>query len=221
MPPAFHLPEPGTIPPVDPQSEPTRYYYWPLIGWFYRKRLQMILDRLHGRRYGHLLEVACGSGIFLPSLASICEVLHGADWHRYGALVRRNLRALSVDARVLSADAHALPYRDAAFDAVVNVSMLEHLHSPGLAIAEMVRVLAPGGVLALGFPCRNPWMDAFFRLLGYKPREIHPSSHRDILDSVRQLGLVAEVHAFPALVPLNFALYCVCIIRASERERHA
>ncbi|MBI2423728.1 MAG: class I SAM-dependent methyltransferase [Candidatus Hydrogenedentes bacterium] len=216
MPPTFRLPGRGAITPVDPASEPTRYYYWPVVGWFYRKRLCMIVDRLAGRRHRRLLEVAYGSGIFLPSLAPLCDALHGIDRHRHGVKVRHALRQLDVRAQILPADALALPYRDAAFDAVVSVSMLEHLTDPGLAVAEMARVLTPGGTLALGFPCRNPWMDAFFRLLGFNPREIHPSSHRDILDAVDRLGLAADVEAFPRWLPLDFALYCVCTIHGPE-----
>lgn len=46
-------------------------------------------------------------------------------------------------------DIHALPFRDGAFDAVVNVSVLEHLQEPSQAIAEFARVLRPGGQLIL------------------------------------------------------------------------
>jgi len=208
----LQLPGRGVMPPVDPRSEPARYYYWPVVGWFYRKRLSMILDHLAAEPGGRWLEVAYGSGIFMPSLARRCDSLHGVDRHRHAGRVRNALRKMDLHTRLLPADALALPYRDAAFDAVINVSMLEHLPTPGRAIAEMLRVLAPGGVLALGFPCRNPWMDVFFRMLGYNPRKIHPSSHNDILACVDQLGLAAEVRAFPRWVPLSLALYCVCII---------
>lgn len=46
-------------------------------------------------------------------------------------------------------DIHALPFRSGAFDAVVNLQVLEHLREPGQAIREMARVLKPGGQLIL------------------------------------------------------------------------
>jgi SAM-dependent methyltransferase len=47
------------------------------------------------------------------------------------------------------ADAHALPFADAAFDAVVTFNTFEHLSDPDRAAAEIYRVLKPGGRLVL------------------------------------------------------------------------
>ncbi len=206
----LQLPRRNALPPVDPDAEPTRYYYWPLVGWFYRKRLQMALDALEARPYPRLLEVACGSGLFLPSLRPLCEELHALDRHEHLESVRQGLARLGVAAELRQGDALAMPYAAESFDAVVNVSMLEHLPEPGDAIAEMLRVLKPGGRLVLGFPCRNPGMDAFFRLLGFDPRAIHPSSHQDILATLRQRRPGFTLAVLPRWLPLDFSLYCVC-----------
>ena len=44
-------------------------------------------------------------------------------------------------------DAHALPFADVSFDAVFMLRVLAHLHAPDVALAEAMRVLAPGGQL--------------------------------------------------------------------------
>lgn len=59
------------------------------------------------------------------------------------------------------ADAGELPFPDAAFGTVVSTEMLEHALDPVACIAEMVRVLRPGGLLLVtargnGFPHHNP-----------------------------------------------------------------
>lgn len=46
-------------------------------------------------------------------------------------------------------DAHALPFPEASFEQILCSEVLEHLHSPERAIAEMRRVLVPGGTLIL------------------------------------------------------------------------
>jgi ubiquinone/menaquinone biosynthesis C-methylase UbiE len=55
-----------------------------------------------------------------------------------------------------NAHAKALPFRDGAFDRVVSVEMMEHVFRPDrpAVFAELARVLAPGGRLALSTP--NP-----------------------------------------------------------------
>jgi SAM-dependent methyltransferase len=48
-----------------------------------------------------------------------------------------------------SGDLGALPFDDATFDAVVCVSVLEHMDMPDVVVAEFRRVLKPGGRLVL------------------------------------------------------------------------
>ena len=46
-------------------------------------------------------------------------------------------------------DAHALPFRDGVFDRVLAFNVFEHLRDPRAAAREILRVLKPGGALAL------------------------------------------------------------------------
>jgi SAM-dependent methyltransferase len=50
------------------------------------------------------------------------------------------------------ADLTALPFRTGAFDAVLHIVTIEHLREPGIALAEMARVAAPGGSLLVAAP---------------------------------------------------------------------
>ena len=49
-------------------------------------------------------------------------------------------------------DINSLPFKDNAYDAVVCSEVLEHLESLEKAVSEIVRVLRPGGVLAVSVP---------------------------------------------------------------------
>jgi SAM-dependent methyltransferase len=49
----------------------------------------------------------------------------------------------------VQADVCELPFATGVFDAVVNIQVLEHIKEPGACVAEMARVLKPGGHLIL------------------------------------------------------------------------
>jgi SAM-dependent methyltransferase len=67
--------------------------------------------------------------------------------------------------RLEVADGTALPYTTASFDAAYSVSVIEHIPGDGdsRAMAELERVLRPGGILALTFPFRKQLDDESVR----------------------------------------------------------
>jgi len=52
----------------------------------------------------------------------------------------------------LRGDATRLPLKDSAFDRVICSEVLEHVHNDGQSLAELVRVLKSGGILAVSVP---------------------------------------------------------------------
>jgi SAM-dependent methyltransferase len=69
--------------------------------------------------------------------------------------------------------AEAVPLPDGSCRAVIASHVLEHLEDPARAVADWIRVLAPGGVLLIGVPMHLPptaWlMRLKYRLLGRRP----------------------------------------------------
>ncbi|WP_342362130.1 class I SAM-dependent methyltransferase [Terrarubrum flagellatum] len=101
-----------------------------------------------------VLDIGCGPGWFWAASASALPkglklVLADMSPGMVAEAVERcnSLPFASVEGR--QADAAALPFEDCAFDAVVAMHMLYHVADPAAAIAEMWRVLKPGGLLAV------------------------------------------------------------------------
>ncbi len=57
---------------------------------------------------------------------------------------------------VMRGSVYRMPFKDETFDCVIISEVLEHLHEDGRALAEISRVLKPGGVLAASVPREGP-----------------------------------------------------------------
>jgi SAM-dependent methyltransferase len=105
-----------------------------------------MLARVTDGGYRRALDVGCGEGRFCRLLAARGLTTTGIDPTEY--LIREaRLRDPAGDYRV--AGAEALPFPDESFDLVVSYLSLIDIARLDEAIAEMVRVLAPGGALLI------------------------------------------------------------------------
>jgi ubiquinone/menaquinone biosynthesis C-methylase UbiE len=102
-----------------------------------------------GRANGDVLEVAVGTGLNLPFYPPDVA-LTGLDLSP-GMLAVARTRAAGLGRAVAlrEGDAQALPFPDASFDTVVCTLGLCGVPDERVAIAEMYRVLCPGGQLLL------------------------------------------------------------------------
>ena len=101
-----------------------------------------------------LLEVACGSAVFLGKHASHVGQIAGLDVSDIQlGLARRRLcdRIEAGTAQVVKGDAVALPWEDGRFSAVACMGSLQFFPEPQKALNEMHRVLRPGGRAVLSF----------------------------------------------------------------------
>jgi ubiquinone/menaquinone biosynthesis C-methylase UbiE len=198
---------------VSSDEDPLEFYYHPIAGLVYRRRLAMGLELLGDGPFGRLLDIGYGSGILFPELGRRARELHGLDVHEKTAPVERMLAAHGLAAALRVGDIYALPYPDGHFDAVMCLSVLEHLIDLDRACGEVRRVLAPGGVTVFGYPVRNPMTTSLFRVVGYDARTIHPSSHRNILAAARRAFTVERVLRLPGFLPVDLGLYGACRCR--------
>ena len=81
---------------------------------------------------------------------TLCLSIGGGPSRPHPALVNLNIGPFeNVD---LVGDAHRLPYSDGSVDAIYCEAVLEHLEQPDVAVAEMHRVLEPGGLVFAATP---------------------------------------------------------------------
>jgi ubiquinone/menaquinone biosynthesis C-methylase UbiE len=104
---------------------------------------------LGARVEGRVLEVAIGTGLNLAHYPAVVTITGIELSPAMLAIARQRAAALGREADLREADAEHLPFGDGSFDTVVCALSLCTIPSPAAAIAEMKRVLVPGGRLLL------------------------------------------------------------------------
>ena len=121
--------------------------------------------RLGVHRGERLLDLGCGGGrhafgalrlgarvVAVDAAAS--EVSQVRD--TVGAMVDAGEVTSKAEAGMVQGDALRLPFADGSFDRVIAAEVLEHIPEDGSAMAELARVLRPGGTIAVTVPRFGP-----------------------------------------------------------------
>jgi SAM-dependent methyltransferase len=119
-------------------------YYPKVLNWFF----DLLLETT---RPTSVLEVGCGTGHLLDGLAGR---LGGPGQVRVAGVDRSEYLATRAAERfsgydIRAADGGALPFEDASFDLAYVATVLVHAADPAAVLAEMRRVVRPGGFVAV------------------------------------------------------------------------
>lgn len=111
---------------------------------------EQVMDRLP--QGGRLLDIGCGTGLFVERY---CERGGRAAGLDISPKMLERARDRWPEAEWIVGTADALPFRDDSFDAASSLLAFSYFRDPGRMLAEVVRVLRPGGRLALCTLGRN------------------------------------------------------------------
>ncbi len=143
------------------EADPERFH-WAVSGAGFAETEDELLAPLLAAVQDPCLELGCGEGNNLARLLSRAPCV-GVD------LFTKKLSFAAREvpqARLVTADASALPFFDGAFATVFIRDLLHHVPNPEATLSEAVRVLRPGGSLCLLEPNgRNPLIQLQTRLV--------------------------------------------------------
>lgn len=114
------------------------------------RRLELIRVAAGDRVRGMVLDDGCGIGLYAAKLADLGGTVYGLEFDHAQAVAA----ATRAD-RILRGAGETLPFPDETFDLILSHEVIEHVADDRRAVAEMARVLKPGGRLALFCPNRG------------------------------------------------------------------
>ena len=173
-----------------------------MIGWLYdllsrkaeKGELGERRDELLSGLEGTVLEIGAGTGLNLPHYERAEKVIAVEPDPSMSRRLRGRAQEAAVPVEVVAGSAESLPFEDGAFDTAVITFVLCSVEDPSAALAELRRVLAPGGRLVLLEHVRGEgtlarWQDRFTPL----HRKLAGNCHlnRDTRRAVAEAGFDA------------------------------
>jgi SAM-dependent methyltransferase len=178
-------------------------WYW----WFVARRAaaaRFLKDHAPPDRPLRILDAGCGTGGMLDLLSHWPEAeTIGADLFPEPLAFCRSRG----HRRLVGADLTVLPFRSATFSAVVALDVIEHVRDDGGAVAEIARVLRPGGVLVASVPAYQflwgPHDEALHHYRRYSGEQFRTLVHSSGLRVEKQTYLLSAL--FPVAVAMRLA----------------
>lgn len=173
---------------------PERFNTWPLVSML-AQNARRRLELAPGLRPRLPLQDTCFVDISAPAL----QTLRAAGAHASLGLIT------------------AIPFPDGAFDLVCALDIVEHVEDDGRALAELIRVAAPGAVLLLSVPLHMAAWTPFDDFVGHR-RRYEPE---ELLDKLRQQGLSVEQSAVYGMQPQSSRLLDLGMWYLTHRRERA
>lgn len=213
--------------PVDPQTiaHMTRNE----ADMAFKKRVQTIFEWIDPRDDSLILDMPCGRGYYLNMFRYVSDCrLVGADLD-WEVLHKAQRNVGHLPGMMLNrANIYHLPYPANTFDGVILSEVLEHIDDDVAGLREILRVLKPGGVVAITVPHANYpfWWDPINKTLetlagthirsgplaGIWANHVRLYQPEQLRQSVQAAGFIVEEersfthHAFPFIHNLVYGL---------------
>jgi ubiquinone/menaquinone biosynthesis C-methylase UbiE len=189
--------------------------YERMMGRWSKRVGQTFLEWINAPKNLKWIEVGCGNGAFTEELIAHCAPLEvTAIDPSEGQLSFARTRPAAKLAQFRQADAQALPFPDRSFDAAAMALVITFIPEPAKAVAEMARVVRPGGLIATymwdtlagGVPLA-PVGKAFKAMGKEYARVSSDASKREVMQSLWQAAGLQEIETREIRIPVTYSSF--------------
>lgn len=176
--------------------------------WVSFRFKELAAREVAARARGHVVDVGCADSALRERLDGSVQYV-GLDYPGTATALYRTRPAVF-------GDAQRLPFRDASFDCLIVLDVLEHLPQPQASLTEAARVLRPGGSVLLHVPFAYPLHDRpydFWRLTRHGLETLANAAALDVET------IVARGHAIESAGMLCNLALAQALIAAAEKFR--
>lgn len=138
------------------------------LDQYHFEKLHHLLDLIHFDEWRgkDVLDVGCGAGVEVVRFARAGARTVGVDIAESAiTLARQNLEQHGLQARLEVADGEHLPFPDASFDFVFAHGVVQYTGNDRAMVAEIQRVLRPGGLAVFQAYNRNSWLNLLSKVM--------------------------------------------------------
>lgn len=177
-----------------------------LVGWVHTQRFREGLRRLAPASGMRVLNVWCRAGGAVPFMRAAAPLVALVNAEISLGLLR-NAKKKHPGESFVQSSLHDLPFESGCFDAVLSLETLEHVPDGALFLAEVRRVLRPGGTLVMSLPpSAAEWTSDLNDILKFHHGE---GPHRflaprEVKQMLREAGLDLVEHRGTLFVPLRY-----------------
>lgn len=172
--------------------------------WFFRVRRKILCYFIekHTRPSSRIFDFGCGSGYLVGELQKMGYDAHGSDFEKeaidYG--VSSGIKNLAVSS------GNKLEYPDVSFDLVTSLDVLEHVKDEKPVVAELARILKPGGKMIITVPAYQ-WLWGVQDEVSHHFRRYSVKSLTNVFEDFSELKVVRKTYfntfLFPAIASVR------------------
>ena len=127
-----------------------------------------------------VLDIACGEGYGSHLLAETAEMVQGVDIDE-SIIAKAKTKYAGKNLGFVAGSVEKIPFDPANFDVVVSFETLEHITAHDSMLAEIKRVLKPGGILLISTPDKKSYSDKHGYSNPYHKKELSEEEFKLLL----------------------------------------